>query len=130
MPPPAPSIEPPKNNHPMVTRAKAGIIKAKALLTKVTKVEADTIVPKNASAALKIPYWYEAMQDEYKALMRTITWPLLNIPNSVKVIGCKWLFSVKRLPNGQIQKYKAHLVAQGFHQSEGFNFEQVFSPVI
>jgi Reverse transcriptase (RNA-dependent DNA polymerase) len=43
--------------------------------------------------------------------------------------GSKWVFKIKQAPDGMIQKYKAHLVAQGFSQIEGIDFDQTFAPV-
>ena len=47
-----------------------------------------------------------------------------------KAIGSKWVFKIKKNPNGSIIKYKARLVAKGFHQSAGFDFNATFSLVV
>jgi Reverse transcriptase (RNA-dependent DNA polymerase) len=46
-----------------------------------------------------------------------------------KVVGSKWQFCIKRRPNGSIQKYKAHVVTQGFTQVEGIDYDETFTPV-
>lgn len=56
------------------------------------------------------------MEDEYKALLANDTWSLEDVPSNKKVIGCKWVFKIKRSSEGTIARYKARLVAQGFHQ--------------
>ncbi|XP_016191782.1 uncharacterized protein LOC107632628 [Arachis ipaensis] len=72
------------------------------------------------------------MQEEYSALMHNSTWQLVPQPppHTAPVIGSKWVFWIKKHPDGTIQKYKARLVAKGFHQREEVNYDQVFSPVI
>ena len=70
------------------------------------------------------------MLDEYFALIKNQTWTLVFAPNDSKIIGCKWVFTIKENPNGTIQKYKARLVAKGYHQRQGFDFEEVFNLVI
>ena len=54
------------------------------------------------------------MQCEYDAIMRNGTWSLRNLPPSKKAIGTKWVYKVKYHANGEVEKYKARLVAQGY----------------
>jgi len=62
------------------------------------------------------------MQEEYDALMANNTWTLTSLPLGRKSIGCKWIFHVKENVDGTINKYKACLVAKGFHQKYGCDY--------
>ncbi|MED6199745.1 hypothetical protein PIB30_116674 [Stylosanthes scabra] len=70
------------------------------------------------------------MEEELSALELNRTWTLVDCPPKVKSIGCKWVYKIKRLPDGSIQRYKARLVAKGFTQTEGVDFLETFSPVV
>ena len=87
-----------------------------------------TIEPNTHNQALKDPKWRHAMDQEFNALMQNGTWELVP-PNSHTPIGCKWVFRVKRNPDGTVSKYKARLVAKGFLQQHGKDYFDTFSPV-
>jgi histone deacetylase 1/2 len=86
--------------------------------------------PKNVKQALLDPKWKTAMQEEYDALLQNKTWSLVPLPSHRQAIGCKWVFCVKENPNGSVSRYKGRLVAKGFHQRQGFDFTETFSPVV
>lgn len=68
------------------------------------------------------------MDAKYNALLKNGTWEL--VPKSDYMpIDCKWIFRIKRKPDGTIDKYKAWLVAKGFSQEPGRNYFETFSPV-
>lgn len=118
------------NLHPMRTRSKSGIFKPKVLLAASSCNTDHNAEPKSVKSALKSPYWKSAMGQEYSALMQTKTWNLVPLPHGRNPIGCKWVFRLKHNPDGTISKHKARLVAKGFHQQEGFDFFETFSPVV
>ena len=70
-----------------------------------------------------------AMKDEMKSMQDNDVWDLIELPESVKPIGCKWIFKTKRDSKGNDERYKAHLVAKGFTQKEGIDYKETFSPV-
>ena len=54
---------------------------------------------------------------------------MVDLPDGKNVIGCKWIYKIKRNADGDVSIYKARLVAQGYSQVEGMDYEEVFAPV-
>ena len=75
------------------------------------------------------PQWQEAMDRELAALDRAGTWRTVERLPDMNVVGCKWVFRIKRRADGSIDRYKAHLVARGFTQVYGLDYYQTYSPV-
>lgn len=73
--------------------------------------------------------WRTAMLEEFEALVRNETWELVPKPIEVKPITCKWVYKVKHKTDGTVERCKARLVARGFTQQQGFDYEETFSPV-
>jgi transposase InsO family protein len=73
--------------------------------------------------------WQKAMANELKSLEENQVWTLCGLPPNRKALPCKWVFTIKRQPDGTVDKYKARLVAKGFKQQKGIDYEQTFSPV-
>ena len=69
------------------------------------------------------------MEEEIKVLTENQTWDLVPKPKYVKPISCKWVYKIKTRPNGSIERYKARLVARGFSQQYGLDYDETFSPV-
>ena len=70
------------------------------------------------------------MQDEFIALQRLGTWSLVPFQPDMKIVSNKWIFRVKRLLAGSVDRYKARLVAKGFQQVPGLDFLDTYSPVV
>nr|GFC16472.1 retrovirus-related Pol polyprotein from transposon TNT 1-94 [Tanacetum cinerariifolium] len=85
--------------------------------------------PKTYKEALTQACWIEAMQEELNEFERLEVWELIPQPDKVMVITLKWIYKVKLDELGGIQKNKARLVARGYRQEEGIDFEESFALV-
>ena len=56
-------------------------------------------------------------------------WTLVDLPQGVKPIGCKWVYKIKKRVDGKVETYKARLMAKGYTKKLGFDYEETFSPV-
>ena len=115
----------------MKTRAKNNITKPKTKTSlHVSLTKSHPSEPLNVTQALKDEKWRYAMSDEFDAQQCNHTWDLVP-PNPMQhLVGCRWVFKLKYLPTGLIDKYKARLVAKGFNQQYGVDYAETFSPVI
>lgn len=84
---------------------------------------------RNYREAIQKPEWQEAMAHELKALEDNETWDVALPPKGNKVMGCKWVYKVKYKALGEVEKYKVRLVAKGYTQVEGEDFNETFAPV-
>ena len=73
--------------------------------------------------------WKEATDSEYQSLISNHTWELVSPPSNKNIVGNRWIFKVKRNSDGTVDRFKARLVAQGYSQTEGIDYDEVFSPV-
>ncbi|GJZ91672.1 retrovirus-related pol polyprotein from transposon TNT 1-94 [Tanacetum coccineum] len=87
------------------------------------------VEPKTYKDALTQSCWIEAMQEELNEFERLEVWELVPRPDKVMVITLKWIYKVKLDELGGILKNKARLVARGYRQEEGIDFEESFAPV-
>nr|GEW19200.1 retrovirus-related Pol polyprotein from transposon TNT 1-94 [Tanacetum cinerariifolium] len=89
----------------------------------------SSVEPKTYKDALTQACWIEAMQEELNEFKRLDVWELVPRPDKVMVITLKWIYKVKLDELGRLLKNKARLVARGYHQKEGIDFEESFAPV-
>lgn len=79
--------------------------------------------------AIQEKVWMEACEEEIASIIKNRTWELVDLPTGAKAIGLKWIFKIKRNSDGSINRYKSRLVAKGYIQRHGIDFEEVFAPV-
>ena len=81
------------------------------------------------SQAVKSVAWQISMSNEVTTLLCNGTKDFVPPLSSQNVVGCKWVFRIKRNPEVIISRYKAHLATKGFHQWLGVDFHDTFSPI-
>jgi hypothetical protein len=88
-----------------------------------------TYEPNTYQEAVVSPEWKLAMSEELTALEGTGTWDLVPLPPHSVPITCKWVYKVKTKSDGSVERYKARLVARGFQQTRGKDYDETFAPV-
>ncbi|BFG30843.1 hypothetical protein CerSpe_171170 [Prunus speciosa] len=97
---------------------------------KVFVTRMDSIkIPTRVDEAFNDPKWAEAMNIEMEALQKNNTWDIVDRPKGMKLVGCRWVFTVKYNADGTVERYKARLVAKGFTQTYGVDYHDTFAPV-
>ncbi|GJT31651.1 retrovirus-related pol polyprotein from transposon TNT 1-94 [Tanacetum coccineum] len=88
----------------------------------------STIEPKNVNEALGDESWIVAMQEELNQFIANDVWELVPQPKNMTIIGTKWVFRNKLDENGIVSRNKARLVAQGYNQQEGIDYDETLRP--
>ena len=92
-----------------------------------------TTEPTTVKDALSSPdkmKWLDAMKAEIDSLRRNDVWDLVELPKDRKAVGGKWVFKEKISADGSVERYKARLVAQGYSQKCGIDYNEIFCPVV
>ena len=85
--------------------------------------------PLNSDQTKDKEEWVSAMNEEYNSITRNKNCELVEFPKDKVTIGSKWLFKSKLKVDGSIDKFKERLVAKGYSQQEGIDFEETYAPV-
>jgi hypothetical protein len=75
------------------------------------------------------PLWIAAVEAELKSLQDHGTWKVVPRPEGKRIVSCKWVWRIKTKPDGSVERYKARLVARGFTQTRGVDYNETFAPV-
>jgi len=70
--------------------------------------------------------WEWVMEEEYDSFMANNTWTLVPLLVGRKLVSYKWVFKIKQGANGEVERYKARLVARGFTQTYGVDYNKTF----
>ena len=113
--------------HPMTTRSKNNITQPKHFIDGTVRypipkaliaeahLDPNTVEPTRFTIANKNPHWRHVMNLKFDALMQNGTWVFTPPSLSQNLIGCKWVYRIKRHADESIERYKARLMAKGFH---------------
>lgn len=120
--------------HPMVTRNRDHTRRPKQfpdhLVYNAVSESIPTFEPNSFAQARKWSVWWDAMRAKISALHSNRTWVLVPPSSCTNVVGCKWVYKIKRNSDGSVSRYKARLVAKGFLQTEGIDYTETFTPVV
>ncbi|KAI3681374.1 hypothetical protein L6452_36168 [Arctium lappa] len=87
------------------------------------------IEPTRVSEALADPYWVVSMQEELNQFDALQVWRLVPKPKGKTIIGTKWIFKIKKDEAGTVIRNKVRLVAKGYRQKEGLDYDETYAPV-
>ena len=69
------------------------------------------------------------MVEEYDSIFKNSAWDIVTRLIDKSVVGSRWIYKVKQVANGSVEKYKVKFMARGFSQIEGIDYDETFSPV-
>jgi Reverse transcriptase (RNA-dependent DNA polymerase) len=94
------------------------------------KGESEPLTYEEALNSKRKDEWQEAMAKEWHSLLENKTFELCLLPPDRKAIGCKWVYKIKKLADGSVDRLKARLCAIGTSQVYGFDYTATFAPVV
>jgi hypothetical protein len=97
----------------------------------ITKDDEQFFEPENfheATTCKQAQLWAKSMEDEMNSQRHNKTWELTTLPPGCKPIGVKWVYKIKTIDQGKI-RYKIRLVAKGFTQKKGIDYNEIYAPV-
>ena len=89
----------------------------------------DIPIPKTPQEAMENTQWKGAMYEETQALLQNDTWDIVDLPKGKRPVSCRWIYTLKCKSNGSLDRYKARLVARGYTQIFGIDYQETFALV-
>jgi hypothetical protein len=89
----------------------------------------QSLDPQYYGEAALNPFWESTMKEEYNSLLENQTWDMVPLPFERKIVRCRWVYRTKSTTYGHISRYKAMLVAKGFQQVHGIDYDETFPRV-
>jgi hypothetical protein len=93
------------------------------------QMEGDPTYFEEAMRSAHSSKWFDAIEDEMRSMSVNKVWDLEEILKGAKTVDCKWVYKTKCDSNGNIERFKARIVAKGFTQREVIDYTETFSPV-
>ena len=90
-----------------------------ALMSNISDVE-----PSSFEEADKLQVWKDGMLEEYRSIIKNNVWDIVLRPKDKSMVSSKWIYKIKHVADGSVEKFKAIFVARGFTQKEVINYEQ------
>jgi hypothetical protein len=85
--------------------------------------------PSTLEEAAEKPEWKDAMMEEYQSIVKNHVWQVVSRPEGKSVVTSRWIYKIKHVADGGIEKYNTRFVARGFSQKEGEDYEETFAPI-
>ena len=85
--------------------------------------------PSNYEEVVEKKVSKDAMIEEYQQIIKNDIWDVVPRPEGTSIVTSKWIYKIKHVADGSIEKYKARFVARGFSQKEGIDYEETFAPI-
>jgi hypothetical protein len=85
--------------------------------------------PSTFEEVAKKQVWKDVVMEEYQSIIRNGVWDVILRPEEKSVVTSKWIYKIKHVVDGSVEKYKARCVARGFSQKEGEDYDETFAPI-
>lgn len=92
--------------------------------------ESEPSSPESATSGPNKKKWVASMADEMESMMHNRVFDVVSKPDGRKSVACRWVYALKRNSSGKVVRYKSRLVAKGFSQVKGVDYDEVFAPVV
>jgi hypothetical protein len=87
------------------------------------------VEPSSFEEADKLQVWKDVILEEYRSIIKKNVWYIVPRPKYKSMVSSKWIYKIKHPANGSVEKFKARIVARGFTQKEGIDYEESFAPI-